>query len=181
MMLRRRNELSAEEVAELSRKIEKNLFSCKAFTSCQRILFYLSFGKEVGTDGMIERSLALKNKVCVPRINKKAKKLEICEIESLETGFELNDFGIREPSGPRVHIVSPEKLDAVVTPGLAFDSSGGRVGFGGGYYDKLFEELPDSSLRIGIAFDFQILGSLHQDAWDQKVQKVVTEKDILNS
>lgn len=181
MMIRRRNELSAIEVAELSQKIEENLFECKDFLRCQRILFYLSFGNEVATDDMIERSLALQKKVWVPRIDKGTRRLEICEIESLETGLKINNFGIREPSGPQVQIVSLEKIDAVVTPGLAFDSTGGRIGFGGGYYDKLFEELPDSSLRIGIAYGFQIFGSLQQDPWDQKVQKVVTENDILNS
>ncbi len=180
MMIRRRNDLSAKEVADLSRKIEENLFSCEDFLSRQHILYYLSFGQEVSTDAMIARSLMLRKKVYVPRIIKNAKKMEICEIESLETGLELNGFGIREPSGARVHIVPPDEIDAVVTPGLAFHFSGGRIGFGGGYYDKLFEELPQNSLRLGVAYSFQILDSLHQDSWDKKVQKVITEKNTLN-
>jgi len=74
----------------------------------------------------------------------------------------------------------PKNIDAVVAPGLAFDRSGGRIGFGGGYYDKLFSELPKNTLLIGIAYNFQILDSLHQDFWDKKVQKVMTEKETLN-
>lgn len=179
-MIRRRNELTSKEVTDLSRKIEENLFSCEEFLSRQRILFYLSFGKEVSTDAMIEHSLMLQKKVYVPRIVKNAKKMEICEIESLKAGLKLNEFGIREPSGGNIRIVSPEEIDAVVTPGLAFDCSGGRIGFGGGYYDKLFEGLPENSLRVGIAYSFQILDSLHQESWDKKVQKVITEKDTLN-
>ncbi len=177
-MARRRNDLTPKEVADLSRKIEENLFYCEDFLGRQKVLYYLSFGNEVSTDAMIARSLKLGQKVYVPRIIKNARKMEICEIENVETGFELNEFGIREPA--RGRIVPPNEIDAVVTPGLAFDCSGGRIGFGGGYYDKLFKELPDNSLRLGLAYSFQVLGSLHQDPWDKKVQKVITEKDTLN-
>mgnify|MGYP001268019376 CR=1 FL=1 len=80
MMVRRRNSLAAGEVTELSRKVEENLFSCDDFLDRQRILYYLSFNKEVSTDRMISRSLILQQKVYVPRINKSAKKMEICQI-----------------------------------------------------------------------------------------------------
>ena len=178
IMIRRRNDLASSEVAELSQKIEENLFSCNDFLDCQRILYYLSFNKEVSTDSMISRSLMLKKKVYVPRVNKSAKKMEICQIKSLGVDTELNDFGIREPV--HVPVELPKNIDVVITPGLAFDRSGGRIGFGGGYYDRLFAELPKSSLLIGVAYSFQILDSLHQDFWDKKVQKVITEKETLN-
>ena len=178
MMVRRRNDLVASEVTELSQKIEENLFSCGDFLDRQRILYYLSFNKEVSTDSMISRSLMLQKKVYVPRISKSANKIEICQIKSLDVVMELNDFGIREPIHVPVELA--ENIDVVVTPGLAFDRSGGRIGFGGGYYDKLFAELPKSSLLIGVAYNFQILDSLHQDFWDKKVQQVMTEKETLN-
>ncbi len=177
-MIRRRNDLTLDEVVCFSKEIEENLFSCEEFLSRDSVLYYLSFGKEVRTDAMIARSLKFGKKVYVPRIIKSEDKLEICEIENLETSFDINAFGIREPSG--VPVVSPTKIDAVVTPGLAFDSSGGRIGFGGGYYDRLFVELPGNSLRLGVAYGFQIVDSLRQDVWDKKVQKVFTEKNTLN-
>ena len=179
IMLGRRNGLSRDEVKGLRYKIEIKLFSWEKFLSCDHILYYLSFGNEVRTDAMIVRSLSLRKKVYVPRILKSAGKLEICEIENLEKGFVLNSLGIREPCGINLKTISSNKIDAVVTPGLAFDSSGCRIGFGGGYYDKLFLELPDKSLRIGVAYDFQRVGSLYQDPWDKKVEKVITEKNTL--
>tara|TARA_Y100001960_G_scaffold290305_1_gene330818 strand:- start:177 stop:755 length:579 start_codon:yes stop_codon:yes gene_type:complete len=175
IMLRRRNSLSGEEVINLSQKIEKNLFSWKKFLNCNHILYYLSFGSEVRTDAMIVRSLRLGKKVYVPRVLKISEKMEICEIKNLETKFLLNSFGIREPYGPNIKVVSPNKIDAVVTPGLAFDGSGGRIGFGKGYYDKLFLELPKRSLRIGIAYAFQRVKSFQQAPWDININKVVTE------
>ncbi len=180
IMSRRRNSLSRKEVIDLSDKIETSLFSWKKFLSCNHILYYLSFENEVRTDSMIERSLNLGKKVYVPRILKSAGKLEICEIENLEKGFVSNSIGIREPCGVNVITVPPDKMDAVVTPGLAFDTSGGRIGFGGGYYDKLFLELSGKSLRIGIAYDFQRVKTLYQNRWDKKVQTVITEKNTLH-
>ena len=175
IMLRRRNNLSGEEIINLSQKIEKNLFSWKKFLNCNHILYYLSFGSEVRTDAMIVRSLRLGKKVYVPRILKISEKMEICEIKNLETKFLINSFGIREPYGPNVKVVSPNKIDAVVTPGLAFDGSGGRIGFGKGYYDKLFLELPKRSLRIGIAYAFQKVKSFQQASWDININKIITE------
>jgi 5-formyltetrahydrofolate cyclo-ligase len=178
MMIRRRNDLTLNEVDSLSWKIEENLFSCKDFLNRDYVLYYLSFGKEVRTDSMIEHSLRLGKAVYVPRIIKNKKKIEVCEIKNLKTDFELNDFGIREPLGAPT--ASSTKIDAIVVPGLAFDSSGGRIGFGGGYYDKLFVELPGNSLCLGVAYDFQLVDSLSQDVWDKKVKKIFTEKDTLN-
>ena len=94
----------------------------------------------------------------------------------MEEKFVVNTLGIREHCGAAFRTVSPFKIDAVVSPGLAFDSSGRRIGFGGGYYDKLFVELPNQSLRIGVAYDFQRVESLYQDPWDKKVHKGITEK-----
>ena len=179
-MLRRRNGLSRDEVNDLSNIFEINLFSWKKFLSCDHILYYRSFGNEVRTDTMIDRSLNQRKKVYVPRILKGGGKLEICRVKNLEKGFVLNSLGIQEPCGNNLTTISPDKIDAVVTPGLAFDGSGGRIGFGGGYYDKLFLELPDKSLRIGVGYDFQRVESLYQDPWDKKVEKVITEKNTLH-
>ena len=178
MMIRRRNDLTVNEVDSLSRKIEENLFSCKDFLNRDYVLYYLSFGKEVRTDSMIEHSLRIGKAVYVTRIIKNKNKLEVCEIKNLKTGFELNDFGIREPLG--VPAAPSNKIDAIIVPGLAFDFSGGRIGFGGGYYDKLFVELPGNSLWLGVAYNFQLVDFLYQDVWDKKVQKIFTEKDTLN-
>ena len=120
----------------------------------------------------------LKKKVYVPRIDKSAKKMEICQIKSMGVDMKFNNFGIREPVDAPVEL--PKNIDVVVVSGLAFDRSGSRVGFGGGYYDKLFAELPKITLLIGVAYNFQILDSLQQDFWDKKVQKVMTEKETLN-
>ena len=70
-------------------------------------------------------------------------------------------------------------VDFVITPGLAFDIYGNRIGYGGGYYDKLLKQLSGGVTRIGVGYDFQVLNSVPHSELDKPVQFVVTETKIL--
>ena len=81
-----------------------------------------------------------------------------------------------EPGNGRV----PPSPDLIIVPGLAFDRNGIRLGTGGGYYDRLLA-LPRyrDSLRLGLAYSFQIVDRLPREDWDQPVHAVCTEQGIL--
>ena len=179
-MRRRRDAMSLDDVLNLSRAVEDRLFSCKDFSSCQNIMFFLSFGNELRTDEMITRALKDGKQVYVPRLIKRERRLEVCEINDMDQEFELGSYDIREPSQSNSKVVSPSIIDAIIAPGLAFDRSGGRIGFGGGYFDWLFKQLPDEALRLGVAYEFQVVGSIPQDSWDERVQTIFTENDTIN-
>ena len=179
-MRRRRDAMSLDEVLNLSRAVEDRLFSCKDFSSCQNIMFFLSFGNELRTDELITRALKDGKQVYVPRLIKRERRLEVCEINDMDQEFELGSYDIREPSQSNSKVVSPSIIDVIIAPGLAFDRSGGRVGFGGGYFDWLFKQLPDEALRLGVAYEFQVVGSVPQDSWDESVQTIFTENDTIN-
>ena len=172
--------MSLDDVLNLSRAVEDRLFSCKDFSSCQNIMFFLSFGNELRTDEMITHALKDGKQVYVPRLIKRERRLEVCEINDMDQEFELGSYDIREPSQSNSKVVSPSKIDAVIAPGLAFDRSGGRIGFGGGYFDWLFKQLLDEALRLGVAYEFQVVGSIPQDSWDERVQTIFTENDTIN-
>ena len=174
----RRDAMSLDEVLNSSRAIEDRLFACKEFSACRDVMFYLSFGSEVRTDEMITRSLENHQRVYAPRLVKKERRLEVCEITSMDQEFALGSYDIREPS--RLNTVSPLKIDAVIAPGLAFDYSGRRVGFGGGYFDWLFKQLPEGALRLAVAYGFQVSDSVPQDPWDERVKKIFTENDTIS-
>ena len=179
-MKRRRNLMSLNKVLSLSRAVEDRVFACKSFMACRHVMFFLSFGNEVRTDEMITRALKGQKQVYVPRLLKKLKRMEICRITSMDQKFKLGSYGIREPFTKNSRAVSPTIIDAVIAPALAFDRSGGRLGFGGGYFDWLFKQLRDKALRFGVAYEFQVLESMSLDFWDERVQKIFTENETIN-
>ena len=127
---------------------------------CRHVMFFLSFGNEVRTDEMISACSKRPKAGLCPTIVKEQRRLEVCEITGMDQEFELGSYDIREPSERNSRVVSPSIIDAVIAPGLAFDRSGGRIGFGGGYFDWLFKQLPDKALRLGVAYEFQVMDSI---------------------
>ena len=86
-----------------------------------------------------------------------------------------DSFGILSPQGNQV--ISPEDLDLILTPGIAFTLQGGRLGYGGGFYDRYFKKTHCPSL--GLAFEEQILEDLPLDSWDHLLNGIVTEERFI--
>ncbi len=99
---------------------------------------------------------------------------EVCVSDPLVEGA----FGIGEPceDAPRV---APAKIDAVIVPGIAFDESGRRLGYGGGYYDRLLPSLKPSALRIGFAYDEQVFEAIPVAEHDEHMHVVVTPARVI--
>ena len=98
------------------------------------------------------------------------------KVESLEE-LKPGRFGVPEPDSGSVSI-EPGKLDLVIVPGTAFDSTGNRVGYGKGYYDRLLINIPIER-RIGAVYGFQVLDTVPAGEHDQAVGVVVTEFGII--
>lgn len=101
---------------------------------------------------------------------------EVRSLDELEPGA----FGILEPPGPPLHI---EAIDAFLVPAVAFDRGGRRLGFGGGYYDRLLGPLHERqqriSILIGIGYSWQLLDDdLPSDPWDVRMGRIVTDAEI---
>jgi 5-formyltetrahydrofolate cyclo-ligase len=90
--------------------------------------------------------------------------------------FPLSSYGIREPVGQAFL----GEMDYIVTPLLAVDLSGNRLGYGGGYYDRYFKKHP-KALRVGYCFDFQIVNEVYAEPWDEKIDYIVTDKQIIRA
>jgi 5-formyltetrahydrofolate cyclo-ligase len=87
-------------------------------------------------------------------------------------------FGLSQPSehAPR----TPHALiDAILVPAVAFDEQGSRLGYGGGYYDRLLPQCRPACIRIGIAFDEQVLGHIPAEEHDQRVDAIITPTRII--
>jgi 5-formyltetrahydrofolate cyclo-ligase len=93
-----------------------------------------------------------------------------------------NRYGIPEPVGGEP--VAPESLQLVLVPLVAFDRNGNRLGSGAGYYDRSFAflregERPREPLLVGVAFGFQEVEALAAEAWDVKLDLVITESEVI--
>lgn len=174
-----RARLDTEAVQLKSHRIALNLFELDEFQLARHVLFYLALEKEVQTREMIGQSFSMGKKVYVPVVEKEVRRLGVSELVDLNIEFKKGPYGINEPADKYLKAVPDAIIDFVVTPGLAFDFKGGRIGYGGGYYDRFLKGLPTTVQRVGVAFDFQVIDLLPQSDSDVPVHKIIMEEKTI--
>jgi 5-formyltetrahydrofolate cyclo-ligase len=138
------------------------------------VSLFWSFGSEVPTQPLIAALDERGVRVLLPRIVGGD-----LQLHAYRPGDVLTDtaFGAREPAGGP--IVAPEEVDVICTPSVAVDRAGRRLGYGGGFYDRLFP-LATRAIRVGIAFALQLVdGDLPAGHFDRSLDVVVTEDETL--
>ena len=137
------------------------------------VAVYLASSDEISIDRYIESLLLGGYVVVSPRWN--GREYELAKVEDLESGsLRRGPMDIREPCG--VSLVSPRDVALWIVPGLAFTRDGFRLGYGGGWYDRLLSKASPSAPRIGVAYSFQIVDSLPVEPHDIMLTGVVDEK-----
>lgn len=175
-VLKKRNEISLNIKALKDDVIKERLFSLKEFKSAKSIMFYTSIRSEVYTLGMIREALWMGKKVSLPRVDVMRHCLKIYEVK--ETG-ELTPgyMGIPEPLPQKNRLRSLNSIDMVIMPGVAFDPTGGRLGYGEGYYDRLLRRR--GILKTALAYEEQIVRHIPSDEHDVRVDAIVTEERVI--
>lgn len=172
--LKRRSRLSRTEIAEKSGRISDNLARLGLYSRAKRIGFYYPIRNEVDTRKIFSRSLVSGKEAYFPRVNGQG--LTFHRILD-QNEFKPGKFGIPEPDSSAPSI-APEDLDLVLIPGIAFDDSGVRLGYGKGYYDRLLAKVP-LSRRVALAYSLQMSDSLPRGETDLSAGLVVTESGII--
>ncbi|MGA1103334.1 MAG: 5-formyltetrahydrofolate cyclo-ligase [Pseudomonadales bacterium] len=96
------------------------------------------------------------------------------------TRFHNDRFGIPSPSPNSSVVIEAEDHQVIITPCVGFTRQGARLGFGGGFYDRLFAQLPRSVLRLGLAHHCQALPTdWKSNAWDQPLDIIVTDREVI--
>jgi len=141
------------------------------FRKAEHIAFYYGIAPEVETRHFLQKVLKHK-KIYLPRIAPK-KSLILCHVRSLSRDLKKGAYNIREPR------VSCEerpayRMDLIVVPGVAFDRKGGRLGRGGGYYDRLLKKAR-KVIKVGLCFREQIVKKVPMRTHDVRVDKIITD------
>ena len=165
----RRAALTPREVAAGSAQVIDRLYRDPAWLAATVVAVYVSARGEVATHELIRTELDRgKRRLCAPKVRGQA--LELREIRAwgdLSPGA----FGLLEP-GTHCAVVPPDTVELVLVPGLAFTPTGTRLGYGGGYYDRLLATTTDAT-SIGLAYGFQIIPELPTEPHDITLNHVI--------
>ncbi len=175
-MRARREGLSRAEVVARSGAVRKNLFAQPEFISAAVLHTYVAWRNEVDTHEIIRAALEQGKRVIVPRVDRDSRDLQHFFVNS-PSELTPGSFGIPEPDPHKARRIDPGCADLVLVPGVAFDRSGHRLGFGGGYYDDFLSKT--TAVRVALAYDFQLVESLPTRDADEPVNVVVLETELV--
>lgn len=173
-----RDALTPEERQEKSAAIHRHLFTLPEFVRAHSVALFVSFKSEVLTGSMIRGALALSKVVVVPRTDRAGRKLLFFPVNDYPGDLVTGTWGILEPPPHRANPVALKGIDLVVTPGAVFDRRGGRVGYGGGFYDGLLKSFHKPS--VALAFAAQLVEEVPAERnHDEPVDIIITEDGII--
>ena len=173
-MIEKRDAVDILDRQKADKEIKNTLINEEFYYMSKNIFIYVGFGSEINTSIYIKKFLDDGKKIYVPKIKKASRIMEAVEINGLEDLME-NRFGILEP-GDENQGVKKEILDLIILPGVAFDEKGGRLGYGGGYYDTFLQDTLSGITKVALAYDFQIIDLIPLEDHDMKADYIITEK-----
>jgi len=177
-VLKRRDFIPTDLKNQKDIAIKKNLFDLEEFIDAKSVLMYVSFRTEVDTLAQLKGILCLGKNLAVPLVDSKTKTLTLYEIKDI-TELEPGYMGIPEPNVSEDRKVELKDIDIVVIPGTGFDHKGNRLGYGGGYYDRLLANTEKDIPKIALAFEEQIVDNIPAEPHDMKMDIIVTDERVI--
>lgn len=171
-------QLPLPELSRAGEAIEANVWSVPEIRTARSILLYASMGREVPTDAIAEEAWRRGIQVVYPRCLPESTTMMLHVVGNLTLLQAEGQFGIREP-GRDCPQIEPADIDVAFLPGLAWDRAGTRLGRGAGYYDRLFAAHTTKPLLCGLFHSFQEIDRIPREPWDQPLDLVVTEREIV--
>lgn len=172
-----RESLSTDDHRDFSEKIMQRLCHTTEYQNAMTLASFVSFKSEVDTYALNEKIIRDGKTLVLPKIHAETKEMLFYKVDNLDT-LVKSSYGIFEPSESIHKSVSFSDISLVITPGLAFDTKGFRLGYGGGFYDVFFKKLGSHVVKIAIGFDIQRAATLPVEKYDVPVDYLVTERNI---
>ena len=168
----KRREMSKKQVEEKSRIAAEIFLESSLFKQAESIMLYKPLGNETDTWTIIHKAYALGKKVVFPVTDKESNIITPYYGEE-NSVFKEGAYSVLEPWGTNI----AEKIDVILVPGIAFDKTGARIGFGKGCYDMFLKD--NCSIKVGLCYDFQLYEKIPTNEYDIKMDYIVTEKGII--
>lgn len=179
-VLRQREQLDGAAHAHLSLLIAQRLAAMPEYRRATTVLAYMSFGTEFGSRVWTQRVLDDGKQLILPRVDNAAKRLELYRVTDLSNQLQPGGWGIAEPAPERCErLIGLNAVEFALLPGVAFARDGARLGYGGGYYDKLLARMERRPVLVAAAFAFQVVSVIPQEDTDIKVDWIVTEQEAI--
>ena len=166
----KRKNLSAAEIDEKSSAVAKNFLESDIYKKASTIMLYMPIQNEVDTGGIISKGFADGKRLVFP-VTDRESGIITPYLADEKADFKKGAFSVPEPTLRKE--INLEEIDVVLVPGIGFDKSGNRIGFGKGCYDLFLCRC--DALKIGVCYDFQLLEKIPSDIHDIKMDYVLTE------
>lgn len=181
---KRRGELSSGPAgAERSRRMQKRLLESTFWRKSLVVTLYVAVKGEADTSLLLRAAWSEGKTVFLPRCRRDEPGTMDMIACSGPQALEVSAFGIPEPERKaNSRLLSAAELTGgektlIIVPALAFDREGYRLGYGGGYYDRMLSEARCTS--VGLTFHGLLQDRLPRDSWDRPVGAVCTEEELL--
>ncbi len=166
----KKREMTPEQIERTSEKLASRLFEHEAYKNARSVYCYISYNQEVRTDAIMRRARADGMRVAVPKITDgEMVFIWLDDPDAVAPGY----GGIQEPVADSP--VADDEEALVIMPGLAFDGSGNRIGYGGGFYDRYLAAHRELT-TVALCYGFQVFGHIETDARDGPADYVISEE-----
>jgi len=178
MVRERLREMTAHERARLSASACEEALSWGPLGGAGCVLAYAPMAMEVDIEPLIEALLAQGATVCVPRVCWDAGTITPVPIRDLIGDLSIVDHGVRQPRDtlPEIDIA---EVQVIVVPAVAFDLAGGRLGRGGGFYDRVLGTRTGPGLALGVGFEAQVVERIPMEGHDRRVDALATPARLI--
>lgn len=176
-----REKLATPENLRLSRAIIGGICGLPGYKQATVVLGYLNFGAELAAELWVNQALADGKQVLLPRVNRASGHLDIYKVHNLQEDVAPGAWDIREPVAERcTRVDALGTVDFILLPGVAFTRTGDRLGYGGGYYDKLLARMPHRPTLVAGAFALQVVQEIPLESTDHRIGWLVTENETIH-
>lgn len=179
-IIKKRMELTQPFINHVEESVFKSLVHLVEYQKSNTVMLYMDFRNEVPTKTIMNDVLCSGKRLVLPFTNMD---FEIVPYEIMAQNGNISDFltlspyGISEPNPKLCHVIEPREIDLVIVPGVAFDKSGNRLGYGKGCYDRFLPFLGSDAFKLALAYDFQVLESIPSDPTDIKMDAILSISD----